>query len=625
MANEKRKLFSKENLERLNNFADSQWGNTISKWFDIASSLINDRPEYSGTKGQITQGMDAAYDTIQQGISSIPGFGKAAGLAMSGLKFFNKGLGRIGGGTDGMTTTDAILGSNFLGWTPLGLINGFGGQRANSYTRNIELDAATNGGFQGFLKTQDITSIGAGKKYGLFSSGARNKQNELTEFTTNMKHSVSNVVDTNTINNLAAQGSTPFIAMSQTMDMNGGPQQMRAARQGLKMPKYKREKGIKNLTPKHFGPEGLVQLYDKDGNPTRGLTRYQELGYEPVVKYDGTAGFIGYKSNPALPYLLTAKRAKNGQKLRRIAKKCQLGNKLKRTFQTVDVHTGKIVELPKDLDKDQIEGRKPIVLPDGMVVFMNGDGTVDSNKWQTLGEREHLTPKGQKGMKLRSIQELIDYAKQKNPEFIQRLSKDPIPVQFIDIYKPIQPMMGTHYMTSVGNRVFASIMPIDGKMTYFELPQAKDYAYSTGNYLEFNSPEEAELFAKEYKQGWPEFFKKYDAIPYTQFYKQGGQMNVIPEGALHARLNHYDEVDEKLAEQVTDKGIAVVSVEEGGEIVQHAEIEHSEIIFRKEVTDKLEKLRKEDTDESAIEAGKLLVDEIFNNTDDRVGLIDSVE
>lgn len=512
---------------KLNNFADSPWGNIVSKGLDFASSFINDRSEYSGTKGQITQGMDTAYDTIQQGISLIPGFGQAAGLVMSSLKFLNKGLGRIGGGTDGMTTADAILGSNFLGWTPLGLINGFGGQRANPYTRNTELDAATNGGFQGFLKTQDITSIGAGKKYGLFSSGARNKQNELTEFTTNMKHSVSNVVDTNTINNLAAQGSTPFIAMSQTMDMNGGPQQTRAARQGLKMPKYKREKGIKNLTPKHFGPEGLIQLYDKDGNPTRGLTRYQELGYEPVVKYDGTAGFIGYKSNPALPYLLAAKRAKNGQKLRRIAKKCQLGNKLKRTFQTVDVHTGKIVELPKDLDKDQIEGRKPIVLPDGMVVFMNGDGTVDSNKWQTLGEREHLTPKGQEGIKLHSIQELIDHAKQENPD--------------------------------------------------------------------------------------------------TQLYKQGGQMNVIPEGALHARLNHYDEVDEKLAEQVTDKGIAVVSVEEGGEIVQHAEIEHSEIIFRKEVTDKLEKLRKEDTDESAIEAGKLLVDEIFNNTDDRVGLIDSIE
>jgi len=37
------------------------------------------------------------------------------------------------------------------------------------------------------------------------------------------------------------------------------------------------------------------------------------------------------------------------------------------------------------------------------------------------------------------------------------------------------------------------------------------------------------------------------------------------------------------------------------------------------VTNKLEKLRKEDTDESAIEAGKLLVDEIMNNTIDNTG------
>jgi hypothetical protein len=29
------------------------------------------------------------------------------------------------------------------------------------------------------LTTQDVTQIGAGKKYGLFSSGARNKQNQL--------------------------------------------------------------------------------------------------------------------------------------------------------------------------------------------------------------------------------------------------------------------------------------------------------------------------------------------------------------------------------------------------------------------------------------------------------------
>ena len=48
-----------------------------------------------------------------------------------------------------MTTTDAILNSNFLGLTPLGLINGFGGKKANTYTRNNELDAKSASGFGG--------------------------------------------------------------------------------------------------------------------------------------------------------------------------------------------------------------------------------------------------------------------------------------------------------------------------------------------------------------------------------------------------------------------------------------------------------------------------------------------
>jgi len=41
---------------------------------------------------------------------------------------------------------------------------------------------------------------------------------------------------------------------------------------------------------------------------------------------------------------------------------------------------------------------------------------------------------------------------------------------------------------------------------------------------------------------------------------------------------------------ITNKGIPVIS-EENGKIQQHAEIERCEIILRKEVTEKLEKLR----------------------------------
>ena len=62
----------------------------------------------------------------------------------------------------------------------------------------------------------------------------------------------------------------------------------------------------------------------------------------------------------------------------------------------------------------------------------------------------------------------------------------------------------------------------------------------------------------------------------TPKFEDGGKLNVIPEGALHARKH---DLPDDIAEQVTDKGIPVVTFEDGGEITQHAEIESSEIIF----------------------------------------------
>ena len=103
-------------------------------------------------------------------------------------------------------------------------------------------------------------------------------------------------------------------------------------------------------------------------------------------------------------------------------------------------------------------------------------------------------------------------------------------------------------------------------------------------------------------------------------FKEGGKMNVIPEGSLHARLHHMEN-----AEGLTKKGIPVVSEMEGGELEQQAEIELNEIIFTLEVTQELEKLMQDGSDNAAIEAGKLLVKEIFENTDDRTGLLKQLE
>ena len=105
-------------------------------------------------------------------------------------------------------------------------------------------------------------------------------------------------------------------------------------------------------------------------------------------------------------------------------------------------------------------------------------------------------------------------------------------------------------------------------------------------------------------------------------FKQGGQMNVIPEGALHARKNNM----EGAGEDFTAKGIPVV--DNDGE--QQAEIEKEEWTMTKELTDDVEKWYKEyykedtsqkDKDELAIKCGKRITKELLHNTDDRANLI----
>ena len=101
------------------------------------------------------------------------------------------------------------------------------------------------------------------------------------------------------------------------------------------------------------------------------------------------------------------------------------------------------------------------------------------------------------------------------------------------------------------------------------------------------------------------------------------QKNVIPEGALHKNKHHMEHAD-----GLTKKGIPVI--DNDGE--QQAEIEHSEIIFTLEVTKKLEEYYEifyseestnKEKEQVALDAGKLLVYQILENTEDRTGLIES--
>lgn len=105
----------------------------------------------------------------------------------------------------------------------------------------------------------------------------------------------------------------------------------------------------------------------------------------------------------------------------------------------------------------------------------------------------------------------------------------------------------------------------------------------------------------------------------------GVDTNILPEGALHRELNKLDDINEEVGKEVTVKGIPVIVTDEKGNIEQVCEIEREEIIFRKEITTKLEELWKDGSEKAMIEAGKLLAEEIITNTKDNTGQIEDAD
>lgn len=111
----------------------------------------------------------------------------------------------------------------------------------------------------------------------------------------------------------------------------------------------------------------------------------------------------------------------------------------------------------------------------------------------------------------------------------------------------------------------------------------------------------------------------------AQLYKDGGKMNIIPTGALHKELHHIDQ------DNITKKGIPVVT-DNNGQIEQQAEIEKEEWILNAKQSNQIEELRdkynasidEQEKNQIAIEAGKIIVDELLYNTVDKGKLLKQV-
>lgn len=474
-------------------------GGMIGTAADMISGVLPINTIYNGSEGQLAHGLDSLGKSASDMVMKV---NPMVGGIMKGAMTLGQGLSAIGLGTDGMTKQDAILNSNLMNATPLGIINAAFGKRSHQFTINQDTIKSVGSDYDDTVGDIYDAKSKANKKYGLFSTHARHKANRFIDATNAKQNTMTNISDN--ARRILAQSSDAN-ALRFNMAQNGGinQQYLRIAKLGTKLPKIK-----------------------------------EKIEWQPIITIDN-----------------------------------------------------------------------PIKLEKG-------------------------------GKTIRTLEQLIAYAKEQNPRFIQRMSE---PLRYIILPNG---QKATHKMswgtTNFGNGeqpfIYSEIQEDDnGELKDFGKDAAMR-ALKKKNYLLVNNPEEAELFTNSedlehgYKSGWKDFFKP--------FYKNGGNItiqvtvvedkpkeeeakNVIPAGALHANKHHMDNAD-----SLTQKGIPVV--DDKGK--QQAEIEKDEIILHLKLTNKLEELQekyekasKTEQDKLAIEAGKLLVEEILYNTIDNTNLIDKCE
>ena len=513
-------------------------GATIGAASDLVGSFMPQKTEYNGAKGDITQTMDSVYDGISDAAMSLGPVGMLAGGIMKGGALLGKGINALGGGTDGMTSTDAILGSSFLSLTPLGLVNGFGGKKADTITKDNEAFAQVGSSYTGSESTVNEALQKSGKKYGLFSSGARKRANEEIAEAKRQQSIISDISQDVQDRTAIRTAMAAINGNRRGFHMQGGYDQasIRVGRKGMSIELLNKARSIlkaqkgskldpvsayKNLAPNDWESipntgKPSYQEWVKDVNPDFQNenydleSAYNNLPYDKMQRWKWATNqpnydfYLGYKDeNEHCPF-----------------------------------HLGSVAPLQGTED----------------YIFLK-KGKEDTNPevhWET-----DTYYNGRNGLK--DTHDLV-YEKDRY-YYRKKKSKQDTP----------QHKNGGSIIELISETTISLVNPLD----------------------------------------IPEF-------------QNGGSINVIPDGALHARKHNMN------LDGITEKGIPVVSEKDNGKIEQQAEIEKEEVIFRLEVTQKLEELEKKyyseeasqkEKDEYALEAGKLITEELLHNTKDNAGLL----
>lgn len=240
----------------------------------IADSFLGERAEYSGDKGNVTKTLDTVYDGISDAAMSFGPIGMIVGGAMKGADLLGDVMGKLGGGTDGMTTQDAILGSSFFSWN-IGLINGFGGSTTDTIKRDEDSFAQVGSSYSGTSNMVDDAVTKSGKKYGLFSKHQFNKAQQLIQESKRQQDIMSNIANT-ARDRFAIQDSMSSVNKNRYQyQLQGGYNQssVRAAKEGMQFkttiaelsideyinPSNVRELSIDDLFIEEFKEGGIIK------------------------------------------------------------------------------------------------------------------------------------------------------------------------------------------------------------------------------------------------------------------------------------------------------------------------------------------------------------------------------
>lgn len=198
-------------------------------------AAIGPSKEYGGRYGHITQGMDTAYDLINAGATFVPG----VGTVISGAMTLNKGLSNLFGSTDGMTRTDAILGSAFMP-APVKWVNMWGSSKTGTFNnqswQNDEKATSFMGNAFGNLNDRfKRAREEAGKTYGTFSQGAKREAQDNIDFANKAWAQIMNMADENELAKIRSQYMTSINNQRYAQNIQGGFSPVSFGRMGMKL------------------------------------------------------------------------------------------------------------------------------------------------------------------------------------------------------------------------------------------------------------------------------------------------------------------------------------------------------------------------------------------------------